>query len=149
VWVHNPPCTRGARDRLRRRFGVDPLNVRGGRRVRRPPERFGASVRRYGPAAPGLPGGRYVNFGSRVQRSIRITLTGTYPGDFAAADTGAGITRAYRTGNQLTWHHVPDVAVTPAGQYEGTMQLLDRATHQQWPHWGGAEQYRAATGAGY
>jgi RHS repeat-associated protein len=58
---------------------------------------------------------------------VVITLTGSRPQDFAAADKAAGITAAYRKG-KWTWNH---------HQNCGVMQLVSMSVHAKTGHTGG------------
>jgi len=144
LWVHNAKCekrvTRSARASSLKK-GHDPFDVKGGKRVRRPPARLGFGPRRISR--------RVVDFGDAVLRDVNITYTGTYAGDFAAADLAAGITKAYRNGRLLTWHHVEKLTQTANGLYKGRMQLIQRVVHDQWKHYGGVEEYRRLANGGY
>jgi hypothetical protein len=150
--VHNPGknCTRGARAKWQKK-GHDTRDMIEGTRPRRRPQRMGFPIVRHGPAGftPGTGGGRWVDFGPEVRRTVKINLQGQNYLDFAAADTKAGIKKAYRQRNNLTWHHAEGIRTTPGGAYEGTMQLVPTPTHTAWPHYGGVEEYRTQTGGGY
>jgi hypothetical protein len=150
VLVHNPSCTRATRAQLLDRFGVDTANLRGGRRIGRRPDRYGFGIRRYGPPAPGMPEGRFVDFGGFVQRSARITYTGRNALDFAQADRiafgSAPAGRAYRHVHGLTWHHVGDF---DPETWEGTAQLVDGRLHAETQHFGGEWQARQADPSAY
>ena len=139
LWVHNAPCTRSKRAASLRK-GHDPFDIRGGKRNRRMPNRLG-----FGPTRRG----NFVNFGDAVVREVTIDYTGTYAGDFAAANARAGTTEAWRKARRLTWHHVEKLTLTGTGAYRGRLQLIQRDVHRAWPHFGGVEEYRRLTGAGY
>jgi A nuclease of the HNH/ENDO VII superfamily with conserved WHH len=63
-------------------------------------------------------------------------LTGSYPGDFDAADADAGFTAANSRPQGWTWHH-----------HEGTrMILIPRDLHMALTHLGPAAHYRGITG---
>ncbi|HMY18666.1 MAG TPA: HNH endonuclease [Polyangium sp.] len=61
-------------------------------------------------------------------RDVQIEFTGSYPKDFAAADTAAGITAQKRDDEGYTWHHHQD------GK---TMQLIKKDVHKDFFHTGG------------
>ncbi|MEO7330814.1 MAG: HNH endonuclease, partial [Minicystis sp.] len=60
-----------------------------------------------------------------VKAEVKITLTGTRPGDFTAANRAAGLKE---TPKGMTWHHHQDGT---------TMQLVPRGIHEQTGHTGG------------
>jgi len=68
---------------------------------------------------------RYLYDGADGLSQVRIPLTGTRAGDFAAANRAAGFTRTPRG---YTWHHHEDV---------GLMQLIRTRVHSQFWHTGG------------
>ena len=143
VLVHNP-CERRITRAYRKTFldkGLDLVNdVYGGKRLRRPPNRFGAEVSR---------NGRYVDFGPVAVREVTIRYKGSRRLDFIKSDRLAGITRAQRQRRNLVWHHVEGLSPTPKGKWEGRMQLIPRNVHEEWPHWGGVEEWSRRTGTKY
>lgn len=137
--VHNP-CTR-SRQRTFLEKGHDLVNdILGGKRSRRPPKRYGAEVTR---------NGRYVDFGPVALREVMIRYKGTRRLDFIKADRLAGMTRAQRIRRNLVWHHVEGLSATSKGKWEGRMQLIPRTVHEDWPHWGGVEEWSRRTGVKY
>jgi len=75
---------------------------------------------------------------------VKIKMTGSYLGDFKAANQAAGF--AEQPANS-TWHHFRDF--NPATN-ETTMQLSQRAAHRAaTPHRGSVAQYKAHHGTGY
>ena len=68
---------------------------------------------------------RYLYNGTDGLSQVRIQLTGTRAGDFAAANRAAGFTRTPRG---YRWHHHEDL---------GLMQLVRTRVHSQFWHSGG------------
>jgi len=68
---------------------------------------------------------RYLYNGNDGLKQVRIELTGTRPGDLAAANEAAGFAS---TPKGYTWHHNEDV---------GLMQLVETRVHGQFWHSGG------------
>lgn len=153
ILVHNGKgtcgmITRGKRERMLK-FGINTDNILAGKRMRRPPIRYGHGITRYGKLYPGRPYKRFVDFGSRVQKQVRIEFTGNLNRDFRLADEEANISASYRKSSKTTWHHHTDVQPGSDGRYYGTMQLVDQQTHRENPHYGGEYLYRKMTGGGY
>lgn len=154
ILVHNGVklcgrITRGKRETVLKRYGADTNNIIEGKRLRRPPIRFGQGITRYGKIYPRRSYARFVNFGSRVQREVRIEFTGNLARDFRLADEKAGINASYRRSSSTTWHHHTDVKLETDGKYYGSMQLIDQQTHRAYPHYGGESIYRKLVGSGY
>jgi RHS repeat-associated protein len=143
VLVHNPngrPCTRAYRKTFLDKGHDLVKDVVGGKRVRRPPSRLGAEITQTG---------RYVNFSPVAVRDVKIRYTGTRAHDYVKADRKAGIKKSERIRRNLVWHHVEGLSLTSSGRWEGRMQLIPRNVHEQWPHWGGVEEWARRTGVPY
>jgi HNH/ENDO VII superfamily nuclease len=68
------------------------------------------------------------------KKTVRIELTGSRPGDYAAANKAAGFRR---TPDEFTWHHLED---------EGLMMLVPTELHDSVGHSGGVAGHRHRTG---
>jgi hypothetical protein len=97
-----------------------------------PPEYRGKGLRfkstgypDFEPYAMTLPNGK---------KTVKIELTGSRPGDYAAANRVAGF---QRQPEGYAWHHLED---------EGTMMLVPRDLHRTVGHTGGAAKYIERTG---
>lgn len=74
----------------------------------------------------------------RPYNSVSINMTGTYAGDFAAANKAAGFTTIPKG---FTWHHT---------EIMGEMQLIKTEAHRAARHSGGVQLYREQhNGKGY
>ncbi len=70
--------------------------------------------------------------------TVKITMTGTYAGDFAAANKAAGLSA---TPKGYTWHHAETM---------GEMQLIQTEAHEAARHSGGVQLYKDQhNGKGY
>jgi hypothetical protein len=70
--------------------------------------------------------------------TVRIKMTGTYTGDFSAANKAAGFTE---TPKGFTWHHTENM---------GELQLIQTEVHDAARHSGGVQLYREQhNGQGY
>jgi hypothetical protein len=93
--------------------------------------------------------GPHVDFGPVAVREVTIRYKGSRRLDFIKSDRLAGMTRAQRQRRNLVWHHVERLSETPKGKWEGRMQLIPRNVHEEWPHWGGVEEWSRRTGTRY
>lgn len=76
---------------------------------------------------------------------VTIEYTGDYLADFAEANRQAGFGNRTTPPKGYTWHHLDDY--DPATN-TGTLQLVSVEAHSV-SHFGGAAQYKAATGRAY
>lgn len=107
------------------------------------PNSVSASSNGYAPDFTGHPD-LYPVSGSQ-KNIVKISMTGSYSGDFSAANQAAGL--GSKTPKGYTWHHLDDYNSSTG---EATLQLIKTSTHQKTiPHTGAVKQYEVAHSTTY